>query len=152
MYITYTRCQKRCNLKIYLKYIFIYTFPFLIKTVMDEEYVYFSLKEQYLFCYCGKEKQNSYCTSLLKNFPLIYSVSILLMEKEMVYISHIISNFNVVENGRVNKCKFMFHFVIFFSNQDSAERNDVRFKTASEVPLVSARMLCTEMEQLTDTH
>ena len=51
----------------------------------------------------------------------------------MVYISHIISNCNVVENGRVNKCKFMFHFVIFFSNQDSAERKDVRLKTAAEV-------------------
>ena len=111
-------------------------------------HVHFSLKEQYLFCYCAKEKQNSYCTSLLKNFALIYPVSIFLMEKEMVYISHIISNCNVVENGRVNKCKFMFHFVIFFSNQDSAERNNVRLKRASEVSLGSARMLWTEMEQL----
>ena len=70
------------------------------------------------------------------------------MKKEMVYISHIISNCNVVENGRVNKCKFMFHFVIFFSNQDSAERNNVRLKRASEVSLGSARILWTEMEQL----
>ena len=94
----------------------------------------------------GETKQLLYFP--FEKFPLIYPVSIFLMEKEMVYISHIISNCNVVENGRVNKCKFMFHFVIFFSNQDSAERNNVRLKRASEVSLGSARMLWTEMEQL----
>ena len=37
---------------------------------------------------------------------------------------------------------------MFFSNQDSTERNNVRLKRASEVSLGSALMLCTEMEQL----
>ena len=44
----------------------------------------------------------------------------------------------------------MFHFVIFFSNQDSAKRNYVRLKRASEVSLASAQMLLTEMGQLND--
>ena len=42
----------------------------------------------------------------------------------------------------------MFHFVVFFSNQDSAERNYVRLKRASEVSLPSAQILLTEMGQL----
>ena len=42
----------------------------------------------------------------------------------------------------------MFHFVIFFSNQDSAERSYIRLKRASEVSLASAQMLLTEMGQL----
>ena len=109
--------------------------------------VFFSLKKQYFFCWCAKEKQNSYRTSLLKNFPLIYSVSTFLMEKEKVYMSHIISNCNAFEKECVNKCKFMFHFVEFFSNQDSAGRNDL-LRREFEVSVGSAQMLRSEMGQL----
>ena len=83
----------------------------------------------------------------MKNFLLIHSVCTFLMEKE-VYTSHIISNCNVVENECVNKCNFMFYSVIFFFNQDSAERNDVRLKRASEVSSGSAQKLLTGMGQL----
>ena len=69
------------------------------------------------------------------------------MEKEKVFMSHIISNCNAVEKECVNKCKFMFHFVEFFSNQDSAERNDL-LRREFEVSVGSAQMLRSEMGQL----
>ena len=80
---------------------------------------------------------------IMKNFLLIHSVCTFLM-----CIHLIISNCNVVENECVNKCNFMFYSVIFFSNQDSAERNDVRLKRASEVSSGSAQKLLTGMGQL----